>query len=618
MSHDLADHKNNRNDDDLILQLSALEFERDSKQRRCSEIFDRIQQCRRELESLNSELNDLHMILEPLDDQIQFISDQIRGTGVSSQYMTQIQTQNVAADDDFDVDDDVVVVDNKNDQQTGNSLDFIDDEVLETQEVVRASANIQLGGGGGGRIGNNIMLSTSSTSTSQANATNSGVTKPTLKIVNGTNNSNSKHPSVNSATIEQSNDTKATGSKGTLDSFIVSSNNRSSTVDPYETVMSIGTAIATTTSAIPKQPQSETPIRQKIEFQNNTYATANRPASEGRNTSYIHYLSSDNFSWSEKLLHLLRNVFKIKSFRENQKEVINCTMSGDDAFVIMRTGGGKSLTYQLPALLERETNPSKVTLVVSPLLSLIEDQVDQMNEFVHGSATSFVSGLGAQEHALRWAKIRDSQSGCVLIFVTPEKIVKSNKLRNELEKLNDQKRLGRFVIDEAHCATQWGHDFRPDYAKLGLLKYHFPNVPLIAVTATASNRVRDEVCRILKIGKNYQFFRSTANRPNLRYSVRQKHDNKDKVVDDIAMFINEKHSNEAGIIYTFSRKDADTVAESLSKHGIVAASYHSDVDPSRKSAIHKAWMRDQCQVVVATIAFGLGMIIVNLITIRRT
>ena len=309
------------------------------------------------------------------------------------------------------------------------------------------------------------------------------------------------------------------------------------------------------------------------------------------------------------MTQMLQNVFRIQSFRENQKKVINCTMRGDDAFVIMRTGGGKSLCYQMPALLDRNSNRNntKVSVVISPLLSLIEDQVDQMNQFMPGSATSFVSGLGAQEHAARWARVRDRNSGLVLIFVTPEKIASNNKLKNELEKLNDEKRLGRFVIDECHCATQWGHDFRPDYTKLGALKTHFPHIPLIAVTATASDRVREDCCRILRLGTNYQFFRSTANRPNLHYAVREKASSKDKVVEEIALFIKTHHRNNAGIVYTFSRKDADDVANSLCNHGIVAASYHSDVSKTRKSQVHRSWMRNDTQVVVATIAFGLGI-----------
>ena len=162
-------------------------------------------------------------------------------------------------------------------------------------------------------------------------------------------------------------------------------------------------------------------------------------------------------------------------------------------------------------------------------------------------------------------------------------------------------------FDLSHCACQWGHDFRPDYTKLGILKHHFPSIPVLAVTATASERVRHDCAQILSLGNNYQFFRSTANRPNLIYSVRCKPDGKEAVVKDMVSFIEENHVGEAGIIYTFSKKEADEVADKLCENGIVARSYHSDVQATRKDQIQRSWMRNETQVVVATIAFGLGI-----------
>lgn len=304
---------------------------------------------------------------------------------------------------------------------------------------------------------------------------------------------------------------------------------------------------------------------------------------------------------SAQIKDLLHNTFRIQNFRGHQEEIIHSTLVGQDVFVIMRTGGGKSLTYQLPALLEgRGSYPPKITLVVSPLLSLIQDQEDQLNQYCPGSAIALHSQLSREEQTHRWGLLRNAHSGVCLVLVTPEKVHKSNKLRNELQQLYEQGRLGRFVVDEAHCCSNWGHDFRPDYTKLGLLKTHFPSIPMLAVTATASDRVRNDVCNILRLGNDYQFFRSSARRPNLTYSVRPK--TKD-IVDDMANFIKENHRNDAGIIYTMTRKEADDLADKLCDRGIVARSYHSSVTSTNKERIHKSWMRNETQVVVGTYLF---------------
>ena len=310
----------------------------------------------------------------------------------------------------------------------------------------------------------------------------------------------------------------------------------------------------------------------------------------------------------QQIQQTLETVFRIRSFRTNQREIIRATLQGRDIFCIMRTGGGKSLTYQLPSYLEGHCHAHrKITFVVSPLLSLIHDQVNQMNEFVPNSALAIVSKIGVTETANRWKRIRDPQSGVCLVFCTPEKVHQSQRLLSELDKLHAQNRLGRFVIDEAHCATQYGHDFRPDYAQLGKLKAHFGSrVPVLAVTATASERVQQDVLQLLRLSPHTSLIlRSTAARPNLEYSVQRKVSS--NILPDMVEWI-QQHAGQgqAGIIYTLSKKDAATTAQYLKEHGIPAAAYHSEV--REKEHIQEEWMRNRIQVVVATIAFGLGCV----------
>jgi superfamily II DNA helicase RecQ len=198
-----------------------------------------------------------------------------------------------------------------------------------------------------------------------------------------------------------------------------------------------------------------------------------------------------------------------------------------------------------------------------------------MNQFVRNSCVSFTSGMGAAVHTANWNRVRDPDGGVAMILVTPEMVSKSNKLKAEMQKLEEQNRLGRFVIDECHCACQWGHDFRPDYTKLSVLRQHFPQVPILAVTATASEQVRRECVQIFGLTRDYAFFRSSADRPNLTYQVRPKESAND-VVADMCSFIHDRHPQSAGIVYTYSKKDADTVADQLCLHGIIAESYHSE------------------------------------------
>jgi hypothetical protein len=246
-----------------------------------------------------------------------------------------------------------------------------------------------------------------------------------------------------------------TTNSGTLDGFVRYSVTPPPAVDERNAEVVTNEMPHSSTHPDSFQPVSIVPQQRP---DNDAVMVAQHPRRHDLNADYLQQLSSDNFPWSQEVNNLLQHTFRISSFRGHQKEIINCTLSGDDVFVIMRTGGGKSLTYQLPALLEGRGPQRKVSIVVSPLLSLIQDQEEQMNAFAGGSALSFCSNLagGQAEHNRRWGLVRDPNAGVCLIFVTPEKVHNSGKFRNEMEKLHEQGRLGRFVIDECHCACQWG------------------------------------------------------------------------------------------------------------------------------------------------------------------
>ncbi|OVA10929.1 Helicase [Macleaya cordata] len=307
--------------------------------------------------------------------------------------------------------------------------------------------------------------------------------------------------------------------------------------------------------------------------------------------------SSGDFPWTKKLEANNRKVFGNHSFRPNQREVINATMSGFDVFVLMPTGGGKSLTYQLPALICQG-----ITLVISPLVSLIQDQIMHLLQ-----ANIPAAYLSAN---MEWTEqqeiFRELNSGCCkykLLYVTPEKVAKSDVLLRQLESLNARQALSRIVVDEAHCVSQWGHDFRPDYQGLGILKQKFPNIPVLALTATATASVKEDVVQALGL-VNCIVFRQSFNRPNLWYSIIPK---TKKCLEDIDKFIKENHFDECGIIYCLSRLDCEKVAEKLQECGHKASFYHGSMDPQQRAFVQKQWSKDEINIICATVAFGMGI-----------
>nr|APZ84616.1 RecQ-like helicase 4 [Zea mays subsp. parviglumis] len=305
--------------------------------------------------------------------------------------------------------------------------------------------------------------------------------------------------------------------------------------------------------------------------------------------------SSTNFPWTKELEAKNRNKFGNHSFRPNQREIINATMSGHDVFVLMPTGGGKSLTYQLPALIS-----SGLTLVVCPLVSLIQDQIMHLSQA--NIPATYLSGN------LDWSEQQEIMKDLMscrykLLYVTPEKIAKSGALSRVLDNLNSQGHLSRIVIDEAHCVSQWGHDFRPDYKSLGVLKQNFPKTPVLALTATATARVKEDVVQALAL-ENCIVFKQSFNRPNLRYYLRPK---TKKCVEDIDLFIRTNHSKECGIIYCLSRMDCEKVAEKLRDCGHKVSHYHGSMDPMDRTHIQKLWSKDKINIICATVAFGMGI-----------
>ncbi|KAL3538533.1 hypothetical protein ACH5RR_001899 [Cinchona calisaya] len=307
--------------------------------------------------------------------------------------------------------------------------------------------------------------------------------------------------------------------------------------------------------------------------------------------------SSRDFSWTKKLEANNKRVFGNHSFRPNQREVINATMSGHDVFVLMPTGGGKSLTYQLPALV-----CPGITLVISPLVSLIQDQIMHLLQAnIPAAYLSANIGWTEQQEILR--ELNADYCKYKLLYVTPEKVAKSDMLLRHLDNLHARGSLARIVIDEAHCVSQWGHDFRPDYQCLGILKQKFPNVPALALTATATISVKEDVVQALGL-VNCIVFKQSFNRPNLRYSVIPK---TKKCMDDIDNFIKENHFDECGIIYCLSRMDCEKVAEKLQAYGHKAAFYHGSMDPAQRTFIQKQWSKDEINIICATVAFGMGI-----------
>jgi ATP-dependent DNA helicase RecQ len=282
-------------------------------------------------------------------------------------------------------------------------------------------------------------------------------------------------------------------------------------------------------------------------------------------------------------------VFGYQTFRGAQREIVEHVVAGGDALVLMPTGGGKSLCYQLPALLREGT-----ALVISPLIALMQDQVAALRQL--GVRAAFLnSTLDAREAAVVERALRDGELD--LLYVAPERLVMPRMLE-----LLEQSRIALFAIDEAHCVSQWGHDFRPEYLQLSLLHERFPTVPRIALTATADLQTRIEIRHRLALD-DARVFVSSFDRPNIRYTIVDKQDPRQQLL----RFIREAHTGDAGIVYCLSRKKVDETAAWLATQGVPALPYHAGMDAASRADHQARFQRDEGMVMVATIAFGMGI-----------
>jgi ATP-dependent DNA helicase RecQ len=300
-------------------------------------------------------------------------------------------------------------------------------------------------------------------------------------------------------------------------------------------------------------------------------------------------MSIQDQSKEERALHLLQTVFGYPAFRGQQAEIVGHVSNGGDALVLMPTGGGKSLCYQIPALVR-----DGVGVVISPLIALMQDQVDALAEV--GVRAAFLNSTQSYEEANRIERlVRTGQID--LVYVAPERLMTERCLN-----LFQDSNIALFAIDEAHCVSQWGHDFRPEYIKLSVLHEQFPNVPRIALTATADQQTRAEIVHRLQLEDAMQFV-SSFDRPNIRYQIVEKANGRKQLLD----FITTEHGGDCGIVYCLSRKKVEETAEFLNENGVRAMAYHAGMEHAKRAANQARFLREENIVMCATIAFGMGI-----------
>jgi ATP-dependent DNA helicase RecQ len=294
---------------------------------------------------------------------------------------------------------------------------------------------------------------------------------------------------------------------------------------------------------------------------------------------------------------ILHDIFGYERFRGPQAAIVDHVIAGGDALVLMPTGGGKSLCYQIPAI-ARQRAGRGIAIVVSPLIALMHDQVGALHEA--GVEAEFLNSTlsGGEANAVEKRLLRGE---ITLLYAAPERVTTPRFLA-QLDSLHERGQLSLFAIDEAHCVSQWGHDFRPEYRALTVLHERYASVPRIALTATADAITRADIVERLQLEKARQFV-SSFDRPNIRYTIVEKKD----ATAQLLRFIESEHEGEAGIVYCQSRKRVEDIAETLSRQGIRALPYHAGLDAQVRQANQDRFLREDAIVMVATIAFGMGI-----------